>query len=91
MATVARLRASAPGTSIVQELVRFDMQLMENPEISGIEYQQGTLAGCEVREYLLAVLACGEPAQSGRSAKQEPAEVTHSGRNRLSTVGIPGL
>ncbi len=53
-ATVARLRASVPVTSIVQELVRFDMQLMENPEISGIEYQQGTLEGCEVREYLLA-------------------------------------
>jgi 5-methylcytosine-specific restriction endonuclease McrA len=54
LATVARLRASAPITSIVQELVRFDVQLMENPEISGVEYQQGTLAGCEVREYLLA-------------------------------------
>jgi len=26
---------------------------MENPEISGVEYQQGTLAGYEVREYLL--------------------------------------
>jgi len=29
------------------------MQLMENPEISGVEYQQGTLAGYETREYLL--------------------------------------
>ena len=54
MATVARLRRLAPVTAIVQELVRFDMQLMENPEISGVEYQRGTLAGCEVREYLLA-------------------------------------
>jgi hypothetical protein len=35
------------------ELVRFDMQLLENAEISGIEYQQGTLFGYEVREYLL--------------------------------------
>ena len=42
-----------PVTNIVQESVRFDTQLMENPEISGIEYQQGTLVGCEVREYLL--------------------------------------
>jgi hypothetical protein len=54
LATVALLRASAPITSITQELVRFDMQLMENPEISGVEYQEGTLVGCEVREYLLA-------------------------------------
>ncbi len=39
--------------SIAMELVRFDMQLMENAEISGVEYQQGELAGYEVREYLL--------------------------------------
>ena len=43
----------APIGSIVQELVRFDLQKLENPEISGIEYQQGELAGYEVREYLL--------------------------------------
>jgi hypothetical protein len=35
------------------ELVRFDTQKMLNPEISGVEYQQGELAGYEVREYLL--------------------------------------
>ena len=39
--------------SIVQELVRFDLQQIENPEISGIEYQQGTLLGYSIREYLL--------------------------------------
>jgi hypothetical protein len=42
-----------PISSISVEAVRFDMQQMENPEISGIEYQQGTLAGYECREYLL--------------------------------------
>src|SRR6202030_2743168 len=35
------------------ELVRFDMQAQENPDIQGQEYQQGTLAGYETREYLL--------------------------------------
>ena len=39
--------------SISMELVRFDTQLMENAEISGVEYQRGELAGYEVREYLL--------------------------------------
>jgi 5-methylcytosine-specific restriction endonuclease McrA len=29
------------------------VKLMENPDICGIEYQQGELAGYEVREYLL--------------------------------------
>ncbi|WP_230845031.1 RRXRR domain-containing protein, partial [Vreelandella aquamarina] len=43
----------APVTAISQELVRFDTQKLENPEISGVEYQQGTLLGYEVREYLL--------------------------------------
>jgi hypothetical protein len=33
--------------------VRFDTQKMQNPEISGIKYQQGELCGYEVREYLL--------------------------------------
>jgi len=50
---VNRLRALVPVAGISQELVRFDTQKMENPEISGIEYQQGTLLGYEIREYLL--------------------------------------
>jgi hypothetical protein len=35
------------------EHVRFDTQALQNPEISGIEYQMGELAGYELREYLL--------------------------------------
>ncbi|WP_333473140.1 RNA-guided endonuclease IscB [Paenalcaligenes faecalis] len=50
---VARIRNVAPITHLAQELVRFDMQQLENPEIAGVEYQQGELAGYEVREYLL--------------------------------------
>jgi len=50
---VNRLRRYAPATAISQELVKFDTQKMENPEITGVAYQQGTLAGYEVREYLL--------------------------------------
>ena len=50
---VTKLLRLLPITKIYQELVRFDMQQMNNPEISGIQYQQGTLAGYNVREYLL--------------------------------------
>lgn len=50
---VNRFIRLAPIGNIVQELVRFDLQQLENPEISGVEYQQGELAGYEVREYLL--------------------------------------
>jgi 5-methylcytosine-specific restriction endonuclease McrA len=50
---VGRLRRLVPVTGIATELVRFDMQLLENPEIAGVGYQQGTLAGYELREFLL--------------------------------------
>jgi 5-methylcytosine-specific restriction endonuclease McrA len=35
------------------EVSNFDSHKMQNPEIAGVEYQQGTLQGYEVREYLL--------------------------------------
>lgn len=50
---VSQLRRLAPVVAVSMELVRFDTQLLENPTISGVEYQQGTLAGYEVKEYLL--------------------------------------
>ncbi|WP_205626336.1 RNA-guided endonuclease IscB [Mycolicibacterium conceptionense] len=53
IAWVTRLRKLAPVTSIAMETVRFDTQLLQNPEVSGVEYQQGTLAEYELREYLL--------------------------------------
>lgn len=52
-AWVRRMQRWAPVRTISSELARFDMQALENPDIEGIEYQQGTLAGYEVREYLL--------------------------------------
>ena len=50
---VRRIRKLCPITAISQELVRFDLQQMQNPEISGVEYQRGELFGFEVKEYLL--------------------------------------
>ncbi|MEW6732469.1 MAG: RNA-guided endonuclease IscB [Acidobacteriota bacterium] len=50
---VKRLTRLCPIIAISQELVKFDTQLLENPEISGLAYQQGTLAGYEVREFIL--------------------------------------
>jgi 5-methylcytosine-specific restriction endonuclease McrA len=50
---VKRLSSLCQITAISQELVRFDTQQMEDAEISGVGYQQGTLAGYEVREFLL--------------------------------------
>jgi 5-methylcytosine-specific restriction endonuclease McrA len=53
MTWTKRLSRLVPVTAISVERVRFDTQLMENPEISGVEYQQGTLKGYETREYVL--------------------------------------
>jgi hypothetical protein len=44
---------SAPITECSMELVKFDTHIMQDSGIHGIAYQQGTLAGYEVREYLL--------------------------------------
>ena len=91
MAWVNRLCRLAPVTAIAMELVRFDLQAMENPEISGVEYQQGTLAGYEVREYLLekwhrCCAYCG--------AIQVPLEIDHihpqsqGGSDRISNLTL---
>lgn len=50
---VRRLLRLCPITSISQELVRFDIQALDNPDIEGAQYQQGQLSGYEVREYVL--------------------------------------
>lgn len=79
----------APVTSISMELVRFDMQLMQNAEISGIEYQQGELQGYEVREYLLEKFN----RECSYCGKQDvPLEIEHimpksrGGSNRVSNL-----
>ncbi len=48
-----RLMRWSPVSRLEIEQVRFDTQLLQNPEIAGIEYQRGTLAGWELRAYLL--------------------------------------
>lgn len=53
MSWVNRLRRWFPITKIVYEDVKFDTQLAQNTHLEGIMYQQGTLLGYELREYLL--------------------------------------
>jgi 5-methylcytosine-specific restriction endonuclease McrA len=91
MTWVTRLCRYAPITALSQELVRFDTQLLQNPEISGMDYQQGELAGYEIREYLLekwgrTCAYCG--------AQQVPLQIEHivpksrSGSDRVSNLTI---
>ena len=50
---IRRLRRWINITKCSVEAVRFDTQLLDNPDIESIEYQHGELFGYEVREYLL--------------------------------------
>jgi 5-methylcytosine-specific restriction endonuclease McrA len=86
---VGRLCRFAPIGAISLELARFDTQALQNPKIHGVEYQQGTLAGYEVREYLLEkwqrrCTYCG--------AADVPLEIEHivpksrGGTNRVSNL-----
>jgi 5-methylcytosine-specific restriction endonuclease McrA len=50
---VNRLCRFCPIGAISIELVKFDTQLLQNPEIGGVAYQHGELAGYELRQYLL--------------------------------------
>ena len=49
-----KLIKKAPISQIEVEVARFDTQKMMNPEIQDVMYQQGTLFGYQVREYLLS-------------------------------------
>ena len=91
MTWVRRLRNLCPISSGSVELAKFDAQKMENPEISGVEYQQGELQGYEVREYLLEKWGrkcayCG--------AENVPLEIEHvvpksrGGTNRVSNLTL---
>lgn len=86
-----RLMHLAPVSAIALEVVRFDLQKIETPEISGVEYQRGTLFGYELREYLLEKWGrkcayCG--------GKDVPLEVEHlipgsrGGTDRVSNLAL---
>ena len=53
MSWVRRLMRWYPIASLAVERVKFDMQKLQDPKIAGKGYQQGTLMGYEIKEYLL--------------------------------------
>jgi len=48
-----RYQRWVPVSRIEVERVTFDLALLQNPELTGVEYQHGELFGWEVRSYLL--------------------------------------
>ncbi len=88
---IYRLIRWVPVNAFSIETVRFDTQLLQNPTIEGIEYQQGTLAGYEVREYLLEK---GNRTCFYCQAKNVSLEIDHirsrskGGSDRLSNLTL---
>jgi 5-methylcytosine-specific restriction endonuclease McrA len=88
---VKRLRRYAPITDISYGLVRFDTQLIENPDISGTEYQQGTLSGWEAREYLLLKWSYRCAYCHKETTRWEVDHIiprSHGGSNRISNLAL---
>lgn len=51
---IAKVHKILPISKIIVEVASFDIQKIKNPEISGVEYQQGEQMGwTNVREYVL--------------------------------------
>ncbi|MEU3455031.1 RRXRR domain-containing protein [Micromonospora sp. NPDC006766] len=89
-------RRWAPVTGLHVERVAFDTQLLQNPNIAGVEYQHGTLHGYEVREYLLAKWArkCAYCGVKGVPLNMLVAAATGRGcyaRTRCNRYGFPRL
>ena len=76
---VRRLQRSAPIGAISQELVRFDTQLMQDAEIGSVQYQQGDLAGYEVRESGKFNITTSAGTIQGLSAEYFTAIQRHDG------------
>jgi 5-methylcytosine-specific restriction endonuclease McrA len=91
MTWVKRLQRFSPLSGISVERVKFDMQKMENSEVSGVEYQWGTLNGYEIREYLTvkwdnSCAYCG--AKGGRLEIEHIIPKSKGGSNRPSNLSL---
>lgn len=80
-------------TSASLELVKFDTQLMDNPDISGVEYQQGTLAGYELRSYIMekynhTCQYCGGASGDSRNEIEHITSKHNGGTNKEENLTV---
>ncbi|MGW1624407.1 RNA-guided endonuclease IscB [Streptomyces sp. NPDC002172] len=89
---VERLSRLAPLTEVHIERVAFDTHAMSaGRELTGVEYQQGTLAGYELRNYLLEKWGrrCAYCGRSGVPLQVEHIQPKSSGgTNRVSNLTL---
>ena len=93
MRVISDVCSILPINRITVEIAAFDTQKMRDPEISGIEYQQGTLMGYEVREYLAEKFShkccyCGKPQGNGiRFEVEHLTPKARGGSDRITNLG----
>ena len=90
-AWIKRICRYAPVATITIEQVKFDSQKLENHNIIGVEYQQGNLAGYNIRE---ALLEHWERKCAYCGVENVPLQVEHiqpkskGGSNRFSNLTL---
>ena len=89
---IRRLAALFPITQVRIETARFDTQIMQDAEVSGKDYQQGELAGWQVRSYVFH--RDGRRCAYCGTARAERHELDHivprsrGGTNRVSNLVV---
>ena len=88
-----KLKNLTPINAISVEHVRFDTQLMENKNIKGVEYQQGTLFEKEIKEYLLHLFNykcayCNGISKDPILEKEHIVPRSKNGSNRIDNLAL---
>lgn len=90
---IDKLSRSLPITDIVIEIASFDTQKMADATTQGVEYQQGTLFGEEVKSYLLALtkhkcIYCGGLTNDNILEVDHLYPVSKGGSNKIDNLVI---
>jgi 5-methylcytosine-specific restriction endonuclease McrA len=90
---IKRLGKWVPITGITIEHIKFDTQKLMNPEISGAEYQKGTLSGYNIWEYLLekfnhTCIYCNGKSGDNKLTKDHVIATANGGSNRVSNLVV---
>lgn len=88
---IEHLHRHFPIETIIVEIAEFDIQKIKNPDISGIEYQQGTLQGYNIRNYLLEkhnrkCFYCGKTVSDFEVEHMRPK--SRGGSNRIDNLTL---
>ena len=91
---INRLKNILPITEIIIEVANFDIQKIMNPDISGTDYQQGSLYNYQnIRSYLMT-REHGKCQLCGKDFKGQPSHIHHckqrskGGSNRPENLAI---